>query len=142
MFGRFPTGGGAVQIERFAHLSCGSGGFKREGIAKMFHVKHLRVPFAVKSFTPNRGKISPLRVQPWRAFPRSQHNGSGYRLLSKDYNHGVVTHSKGEYVVGAIHTNTIESFWSMLKRGIVGSYHKVSKEHLPAYVAEFEFRVQ
>ncbi len=65
---------------------------------------------------------------------------SGYRLLGKDYNHGVVTHSKGEYVVGAIHTNTIESFWSLLKRGIVGSYHKVSKEHLPAYVAEFEFR--
>lgn len=65
---------------------------------------------------------------------------SGYRLLGKDYNHGVVTHSKGEYVVGAIHTNSIESFWSLLKRAIVGSYHKVSKEHLPAYVAEFEFR--
>jgi transposase-like protein len=65
---------------------------------------------------------------------------SGYRLLDEDFNHGVVTHSKGEYVVGAIHTNTIENFWSLLKRGIVGSYHKVSKEHLPAYVAEFEFR--
>jgi transposase-like protein len=65
---------------------------------------------------------------------------SGYRLLGADFNHGVVTHSKGEYVVGAIHTNTIESFWSLLKRGIVDSYHKVSKEHLPAYVAEFEFR--
>lgn len=65
---------------------------------------------------------------------------SGYRLLGADYNHGVVAHSKGEYVVGAIHTNTIESFWSLLKRGIVGSYHKVSKEHLPTYVAEFEFR--
>src|SRR5271156_2832307 len=59
---------------------------------------------------------------------------------AKGYNHGVFTHSKGEYVVGAIHTNTIESFWSLLKRGIVGSYHKVSKEHLPAYVSEFEFR--
>jgi transposase-like protein len=67
-----------------------------------------------------------------------EHNG--YRLLGNDYNHGVVAHGKGEYVVGAIHTNTIESFWSLLKRGIVGSYHKVSKEHLPAYVAEFEFR--
>ncbi|MGO9451030.1 MAG: IS1595 family transposase [Candidatus Binataceae bacterium] len=64
----------------------------------------------------------------------------GYRLLGNDYNHGVVKHSQGEYVVGAIHTNTIESFWSLLKRGIVGSYHKVSKEHLPAYVSEFEFR--
>lgn len=65
---------------------------------------------------------------------------SGYRQLGKNYNHGTVNHGKGEYVVGAIHTNTIESFWSLLKRGIVGSYHKVSKEHLPAYVSEFEFR--
>jgi len=65
---------------------------------------------------------------------------AGYRHLGTGYNHGVVRHSQGEYVVGAIHTNTIESFWSLLKRGIVGSYHKVSKEHLPAYVSEFEFR--
>jgi len=59
---------------------------------------------------------------------------------AKGYNHGVFTHSKGEYVVGAIHTNSIESFWSLLKRGIVGSYHKVSKEHLSAYISAFEFR--
>ncbi len=66
---------------------------------------------------------------------------AGYRLLGKHgYNHGVVKHKDHEYVVGAIHTNTIESCWSLLKRGIVGSYHRVSKEHLPAYVKEFEFR--
>lgn len=53
---------------------------------------------------------------------------------------GAINHSKGQYVVGAIHTNTIEGFWSLVKRGIVGSYHKVSKKYLPLYIAEFQFR--
>lgn len=65
---------------------------------------------------------------------------SGYRLLGRDYNHRVVHHAKGEYVVGMTHTNSIESFWSLLKRGIMGSYHKVSKEYLPLYLNEFQFR--
>jgi transposase-like protein len=65
---------------------------------------------------------------------------SGYRLLGRDYNHGVVKHGQGEYVVGTTHTNTIENFWSLFKRGIIGSYHKVSKEYLPLYVNEFAWR--
>ena len=48
--------------------------------------------------------------------------------------------SIGQHVVGAIHTNTIEGFWSIFKRGIVGSFHKVSRKYLPLYVAEFQFR--
>ncbi|HEX8726885.1 MAG TPA: IS1595 family transposase [Gemmatimonadaceae bacterium] len=55
-------------------------------------------------------------------------------------NHGAVDHSAGQYVVGAIHTNTIEGFWSQFKRGIVGTFHKVTAKYLPLYVAEFEFR--
>jgi IS1 family transposase len=50
---------------------------------------------------------------------------SGYRLLGRDMNHRVVRHGAGEYVVGTTHTNTIERFWSLFKRGIIGSYHKV-----------------
>jgi ISXO2-like transposase domain len=49
-------------------------------------------------------------------------------------------HSKGQYVVGAIHTQTIEGFWSLVKRGMVGTFHKVSAKYLPLYVAEFQFR--
>lgn len=53
--------------------------------------------------------------------------------------HHTVNHSK-EYVRGLVHTNFAESYFSLLKRGIMGSYHHVSKEHLPRYLREFEFR--
>jgi hypothetical protein len=56
---------------------------------------------------------------------------SASRLLGRNLPHQVVRHSAGQYVVGAVHTNTIEGFWSLLKRGIMGSYHKVSKDYLP-----------
>jgi transposase-like protein len=65
---------------------------------------------------------------------------AGYDGLERNFNHGVVDHKAGQHVIGAIHTNTIEGFWSILKRGIMGSYHKVSKKYLPLYVAEFQFR--
>lgn len=67
-------------------------------------------------------------------------DNAAYRYLRKKYPHKAVRHSRGEYVVGAVHTNTIEGFWSILKRGVVGTYHKVSKKYLPLYVAEFSFR--
>jgi ISXO2-like transposase domain len=57
-----------------------------------------------------------------------------------DYAHGTVDHRAKQYVAGAIHTNTIEGFWSIFKRGIVGSFHKVSAKYMPLYVAEFQFR--
>ena len=64
-----------------------------------------------------------------------------YRNLQRQgYPHQVVTHRDEEYVRGSVHTQTIESFWSLLRRGIMGSYHKVSKAYLPLYLAEFTFR--
>ena len=55
-------------------------------------------------------------------------------------NHQTVKHSANEYARGPWHTNTVESFWSLLKRGVVGSYHHVSKDYLPLYLNEFSFR--
>ena len=63
-----------------------------------------------------------------------------YRTLEGFPQHRMVRHRAGQYVVGAVHTQTIEGFWSILKRGIVGSFHKVSAKYLPLYVAEFQFR--
>jgi transposase-like protein len=54
--------------------------------------------------------------------------------------HESVSHSKGEYVRGNVHTNSIESFWALLKRGVIGTYHQVSAEYLPLYLNEFTFR--
>jgi hypothetical protein len=54
--------------------------------------------------------------------------------------HASVNHSKGEYVRGVVHTANLDSFWSLLKRGVVGSYHQVSRRYLPFYLAEFTFR--
>ena len=63
-----------------------------------------------------------------------------YGGLKDDYNHGRALHWAKKYVIGAIHTNTIEGFWSIFKRSIVGSYHKVSRKYLPLYVAECQFK--
>ncbi len=64
----------------------------------------------------------------------------GYKGVSRIYDHSIVKHNQGEYVNGRIHTNTIEGFWSLLKRGIFGIYHFTSKKHLQKYVDEFVFR--
>ena len=55
--------------------------------------------------------------------------------------HWTVKHSANEYVRGMAHTNGIESFWSVLKRGLHGTYHHVSVKHLAKYVNEFSFRL-
>jgi transposase-like protein len=54
--------------------------------------------------------------------------------------HASVNHRQDEWVRGDVHTNTVESAWSLLKRSVIGSYHQLSAKHLDAYLAEFEFR--
>lgn len=54
--------------------------------------------------------------------------------------HETVCHSRGEYVRGNVSTNAVENFWSLFKRGLLGSYHQVSIKHLQAYVDEFAYR--
>src|SRR3990167_2378326 len=66
---------------------------------------------------------------------------AGYRrLMEEGFRHRVVKHTRREYVRGNVHTNTMESFWSLLKRGILGTYHNVSRKYLPLYLNEFVFR--
>ena len=65
----------------------------------------------------------------------------GYLWLSKQgYSHKSVNHAVGQYVNDMAHTNGIESFWALLKRGYVGIYHYMSAKHLHRYVNEFSFR--
>jgi IS1 family transposase/transposase-like protein len=111
------------------------GAVKRKGnvIARVVeNVKRDTIETFVKETLSNR--VSLLCTDDYRSYNR----------LHYRYPHGVVNHAKGEYakhtVIGTIHTNTIEGFWSILKRGIVGTFHKVSAKYLPLYVAEFQFR--
>lgn len=63
-----------------------------------------------------------------------------YRDFESNYTRKVVEHGKGKYVDGDCYTNTLEGFWSHLKRGITGIYHWASRKHLDKYVQEFVFK--
>ncbi len=64
-----------------------------------------------------------------------------YRGLSQEFaSHETVKHSEKEYVRGDVHTNTAEGYFSLLKRGIIGTYHHVGSRHLWRYLCEFDFR--
>ena len=69
-----------------------------------------------------------------------EHRGYG-GLNGLLYQHSAVNHSAGEYVRGTVSTNSIESVWAVLKRGVNGVYHHVSPKHLNRYVQEFTFRL-
>jgi hypothetical protein len=75
-------------------------------------------------------KVSLLATDAWR----------GYKPLDEKYPRASVDHHRKQYVIGAVHTNTIEGFWSIFKRGVVGTFHKISAKYMPLYVAEFQFR--
>lgn len=77
-------------------------------------------------------KVEMVATDEWRGY---------LDLADEGYRHRVVQHKRGEYVVhGNVHTNSMENFWSLLKRGILGTYHNVSRKYLPLYLNEFVFR--
>jgi transposase-like protein len=63
-----------------------------------------------------------------------------YARIGKMFPHKSVSHARGEYVNGDAHTNSIESFWALFKRGYHGVYHHMSRKHMQRYVDEFTFR--
>ncbi len=63
-----------------------------------------------------------------------------YKKISEDYYHAFVRHGAGQYVKGKAHTNGLENFWSLFKRGYMGTYHVMSPKHLWRYAREFTAR--
>jgi transposase-like protein len=62
------------------------------------------------------------------------------KIRGGDYQHRRIKHAAKVYVRGNVHTNTIEGFWSLVKRGIGGVYHSVSQKYLQSYLDEYSFR--
>lgn len=86
--------------------------------------------------------LRPILTQHLDAASALMTDGEGqYRIVGPMFaRHETVNHGIGEYVRGDAHTNTIEGYFSILKRGVNGVYHHFSQEHLKRYLAEFDFR--
>ena len=104
---------------------------ERDGRARSFHME------AVSADT-----LRPILVtQVNRASSLMTDSANVMELAGGEFKrHQTVNHSIGEYVRGGVHTNTIEGYFSILKRGITGTYHHVSQQHLKRYLAEFDYR--
>ncbi|MBE5073670.1 IS1595 family transposase [Erythrobacteraceae bacterium E2-1 Yellow Sea] len=134
--------GGKVK-NRHKHLRTGSGTglhvkqpvvslVERDGKVRSFHVANVNANTLRHVLVTNVDRYSYLMTD--------EH--SGYKAVGKEFGkHGVVKHSLGEYARSKhIHSNTVENFFSILKRGIIGVYHHVSEAHLRRYITEFDFR--
>jgi transposase-like protein len=102
---------------------------EREGRVRSYHVP-----------TVTAKTLRPIMVEQIHAASHVYSDDGGARAGQMFPGHASVNHSIGEYVRGDVHTNTIESYFATMKRGIMGTYHHVSPEHLKRYLAEFDFR--
>lgn len=96
----------------------------------------------VRSFHVPAKTLKPILKQQVAPEARIMTDEMGsYRGLEADFaGHETVTHSTGEYVQGHAHTNTVEGYFSILKRGLIGTFRHVGAQHLRRYVSEFDFR--
>lgn len=104
---------------------------ERDGEKRSFHVPRINA----KTLRPI------LRAQIAATAHVMTDEMGAYKHLSDDFRaHDVVVHSRGEYSRGVVSTNTVESSFALLKRGLVGTFHHVSEAHLQRYATEFDFR--
>jgi transposase len=97
----------------------------------------------VAMVVPDRKKMTMWPVIRQYVMPKSAvftDDYASYEGLDVEYNHRRINHSAGVYVMGDCHTQTIEGFWSLVKRGIGGVYHSVSAKYLQTYLNEYSFR--
>lgn len=107
------------------------GAVERNGRASVVHVRSSGARVLLPEIENRIEKGSHIHSDEWQAYKTLDRRG---------YSHTTVNHSKLEYVRGTAYTNTIEGFWSQLKRSIDGTYHSVSPKYLQSYLDEFSFR--
>lgn len=144
--GLLGSGGGTVEVDetywgnkkRYGMNPRGAGHkmkvvslVEREGNVRSFHVPNV----TAKTLKPI------LKAQIAADANLMTDEAKQYIKLGREFaSHESVMHSRGEYKRGNAHTNTVEGFFSLLKRGLVGTFHHVGEQHLQRYVKEFDFR--
>jgi len=109
---------------------------KRGGETRFFHAEDVKAGTLAKFIRENVSEdVEALVTDDFASYPFAMDRAG----ISRD-KHKVVRHNSGVYVVGDIHTNTAESAFSLLKRGVIGTWHKISPQHLGSYLSEMEFR--
>ena len=106
---------------------------ERGGEARSFHVKNA---------TAKTLREAAVKIASRKSYLATDENPA-YTKLGKEFDgHGTVNHSANEYtrLGGFVHVNSAENYFSIFKRGVIGTYHHVSEQHLDRYLAEFDFR--
>lgn len=105
---------------------------ERGGRARSFPIESAKTRHLYKAVSEHVDRSSALHTDDWTA----------YRSVGTKFagGHHVVKHSQGEYARGEATTNEVESYFALLKRGIMGSFHSVSRQHMHRYCNEFSFR--
>lgn len=109
---------------------------QRKGELRFFHAKDVKAGTLAQYIRENiSDDVDVIMTDDYRSYPFAmQRAGVSHRK------HKSINHSGKVHVVGDVHTNTVESAFSLLKRGIMGTWHRVSAKHLPAYLDEMTFR--
>lgn len=108
------------------------GSVQRKGKVNTRIIKDATEQTLLESVRDNVAKGSELMTDNWKAY-------KGVAIMA-GHKHKTVNHSANQWRKGNAHTNTIEGFWSQLKRSIDGTYHVISPKYLPLYLSEFQFR--
>jgi transposase-like protein len=139
------SGGGIVEVDEtfigqkedmpkrrgFAHKHAVLSLVERGGVIRSFHVEGTSAAHLVPILRANIAKEASVMTD----------EAGQYAHLNKDFaSHEYVNHGAGEYGRGEVHTNTLEGFYSIFKRGMKGTYQHCREKHLHRYVAEFDFR--
>jgi transposase-like protein len=105
---------------------------ERDGRAKTFHVPQINRHHIITKMQDNISvDTSAVYTDDSRMYDRMPANVQ---------RHEIVNHSAKEWVRGDVHTGTIDGYWGLLKRGVIGSFHQISVKHLHRYLSEFQFR--
>jgi len=109
---------------------------QRGGELRFFHAKDAKSGTLAKYIKENISRdVEVMFTDEWAAYPKAM-----MKAKIHGDKHETIRHKDKIYVDGDVHTNTVESAFSLLKRGVIGTCHKISAKHIPAYLEEMEFR--